>query len=93
MGFKARARKSKQNEKDKNKDDEKESIQEDESPCGIKSCKNFADKHLGGRSLGRNKVLDVWSKSDFVEIKGRVRMCKKCYRILKKETKDSKEWV
>ena len=30
MGFKARARKSKQNEKEKKKEDEKESIQENE---------------------------------------------------------------
>ncbi|CAI8252317.1 MAG: Uncharacterised protein [Methanobacteriota archaeon] len=92
MGFKARARKSKA--KDENgKKDEKSNKPENEVPCGIKSCDNFADKHLGGRSIGRNKVLEVWNKSDFDEIKGRVRMCKKCYRILKKETKDSKEWV
>ncbi|MED5271758.1 MAG: hypothetical protein VX613_02595 [Candidatus Thermoplasmatota archaeon] len=92
MGFKARARKSKS--KDENgKKDEKSNKPENEVPCGIKSCDNFADKHLGGRSIGRNKVLEVWNKSDFDEIKGRVRMCKKCYRILKKETKDSKEWV
>ncbi|MED5485202.1 MAG: hypothetical protein VYE59_01150 [Candidatus Thermoplasmatota archaeon] len=92
MGFKARARKSKS--KDENgKKDEKSNKPENEVPCGIKSCDNFADKHLGGRSIGRNKVLEVWNKSDFDEIKGRVRMCKKCYRILKKETQDSKEWV
>jgi len=92
MGFKARARKFKQNKKD-DKKNEKVVEQENEVPCGIKKCKNFADKHLGGRSLGRNKVLEVWNKSDFEEVKGRVKMCKKCYRILKKETKDSKEWV
>lgn len=91
MGFKARARKFKS--KDKEKGTEESSKPENEVPCAIKSCDNFADKHLGGRSLGRNKVLEVWSKGDFEEIKGRVRMCKKCYRILKKETKDSKEWV
>lgn len=93
MGFKARARKAKKDKKDNDKDVEKEASPENEVPCGIKSCKNFADKHLGGRSLGRNKVLEVWSKSEFGEVKGRVKMCKKCYRILKKETKDSKEWV
>lgn len=92
MGFKSRARKSKTNkENDKRKDPE--ITPENEVKCGIKNCKNFADKHLGGRSLGRNKVLEVWSKSEFEEIKGRVKLCKKCYRILKKETKDSKEWV
>ena len=68
-------------------------VPENEVKCAIKNCKNFADKHLGGRSIGRNKVLEVWNKSEFDEIKGRVKLCKKCYRILKKETKDSKEWV
>ena len=92
MGFKARARKSKPGD-DVKKEKENSSDVENEVPCGIKSCKNYADKHLGGRSLGKNKVLEVWNKSDYEEIKGRVRMCKKCYRILKKETKDSKEWV
>jgi hypothetical protein len=92
MGFKARARKSKSKE-DGNKEKKENSTPENEGPCGIKKCENFADKHIGGRSLGRNKVLEVWNKSDFDEIKGRVRMCKKCYRVLKKETKDSKEWV
>ena len=92
MGFKARARKSKSKD-EKGKKDGESSKPENEVPCAIKSCNNFADKHLGGRSLGRNKVLEVWNKSDFEEIKGRVRMCKKCYRILKKETKDTKEWV
>ena len=92
MGFKARARKSKSKENSEI-ESKKTTVKENEVPCGIKSCDNFADKHLGGRSIGRNKVLEVWNKSDFDEIKGRVRMCKKCYRILKKETKDSKEWV
>ena len=50
MGFKARARKSKS--KDENgKKDEKSNKPENEVPCGIKSCDNFADKHLGGRSI------------------------------------------
>jgi len=92
MGFKSRARKFKSN----NNNDVKEDTNmepENEVKCGIKSCNNFADKHLGGRSLGRNKVLEVWNKSNFEEVKGRVKLCKKCYRILKKETKDSKEWV
>ena len=92
MGFKSRARKSKS--KNDEGESKKTSIEpENEIKCAIKSCKNFADKHLGGRSLGRNKVLEAWSKSEFEEVKGRVKLCKKCYRILKKETKDSKEWV
>lgn len=92
MGFKSRARKSKSAKNEE--DDKKSSVEpENEIKCAIKSCNNFADKHLGGRSLGRNKVLEVWNKSNFEEVKGRVKLCKKCYRVLKKETKDSKEWV
>ena len=33
-----------------------------EIPCGISSCSNFADKHLGGRSLSQENAIDTWGK-------------------------------
>ena len=60
--------------------------------CGIKKCNKGADKSNGGRSLGANKADMVWSKGQYETQKGRVKICKSCYRIWKKETKDEKEY-
>ncbi len=60
--------------------------------CGIKRCANSADKSDGGRSLGTSKADLVWSKGQYETLKGRVKICKSCYRIWKKETKDEKEY-
>ena len=53
MGFKARARKFKPKDEGKEKEDESKS--ENEVPCGIKGCGNFADKHLGGIKVSSRK--------------------------------------
>ena len=36
-----------------------------EIPCGISSCKNFADKHLGGRSLSQENAIDTCGEGAF----------------------------
>ena len=63
-----------------------------ETSCGIKKCENWADKSNGGRSLGASKAEMVWSRGQYETQKGRVKICKSCYRIWKKETKDEKEY-
>lgn len=87
MGFKAKARK---HEKDDGVDTDKASkkgAKTGELPCGIKGCDNFADKSMGGRSLSVDDAIDMWGSSGFQERKGRVRVCKSCYRKYKKENK------
>jgi len=59
-----------------------------EIPCGVKGCEGFSDKQVGGRSLGTEDAQDVWGDSGVETRKGRVRVCKSCYRKWKKETKD-----
>ena len=58
-------------------------------PCNINGCGNWADKHLGGRSLGVPDAEEVWGSGGFSETKGRVKVCKSCYRHYKKEQKDN----
>ncbi|MDP6011607.1 MAG: hypothetical protein QF707_07425 [Candidatus Poseidoniaceae archaeon] len=91
MGFKARERKHKEARgevDDKNKRADKTG----ELSCGIKACNGWADKRLGGRSISKNDVQDIWGDGSFIASKGRVKVCKPCYRIYKKETKDDKEY-
>jgi len=86
MGFKAKARKHRKD----NGDDEKKttaSKKEGELPCGVRDCENFADKAMGGRSLSVDDAIDMWGLSGYQERKGRVRVCKSCYRKWKKENK------
>lgn len=86
MGFKAKARKHRKD----NGDDEKKttvSKNEGELPCGVRDCENFADKAMGGRSLSVDDAIDMWGSSGYQERKGRVRVCKSCYRKWKKENK------
>lgn len=86
MGFKAKARKHR---KDAGEDDKKPSkvTKEGELPCGIRDCDNFADKSMGGRSLSIDDAIDMWGESGYEARKGRVRVCKSCYRKWKKESK------
>ena len=86
MGFKAKARKHR---KDAGEDDKKPSkvTKEGEMPCGIRDCDNFADKSMGGRSLSIDDAIDMWGESGYEARKGRVRVCKSCYRKWKKESK------
>ena len=86
MGFKARARKHRS---DDGGEPSKTSSKQagGELPCGVKGCENFADKSLGGRSLSLDDVIDMWGSGGYQERKGRVRVCKSCYRTWKKENK------
>lgn len=87
MGFKAKARKHR---KDAGEEDTKAktSKKEGEIPCGVKGCENFADKSHGGRSLSVDDAIDMWGSSGYEMRKGRVRVCKSCYRKWKKENKN-----
>ena len=88
MGFKAKARKHR---KEEGGDDAKKSVKkakEGELPCGVRDCDNFADKSMGGRSLSIDDAIDMWGSSGYEARKGRVRVCKSCYRKWKKENKN-----
>ena len=63
-----------------------------EIKCGIKSCDGFSDKHMGGRSISQDDEIDVWGESGFEVRIGRVRICKSCYRTMKKEKKDDNHY-
>ena len=86
MGFKAKARKSKPKSSEDNAEKKKSSS--GEVPCAVKSCDRFADKKLGGRSLYFDDATEMWGSGNFVSTKGRVRVCKSCYRSWKKENKN-----
>ncbi len=87
MGFKARARKHR---KDAGEDGAKTTAAEKggELPCAVKGCNNFADKSLGGRSLSVDDAIEMWGSGGYETRKGRVRVCKSCYRKWKKENKN-----
>ena len=86
MGFKSKARKHR---KDSGEDEKKSSskVKEGTEPCSINDCDNWADKSMGGRSLSIENAEDVWG-SNFTIRKGRVRVCKSCYKKWKKHSKD-----
>jgi len=87
MGFKAKARKHKADSGETTDAQKSSSAKVGEIPCGIKSCQRFADKSLGGRSLSIDNAIDVWGDGGYQERKGRVRVCKSCYRKWKKDNK------
>ena len=87
MGFKAKARKHRKDD-GSDKKDKKQSRDQGELPCGINSCGKFADKSLGGSSLSLDNAIDMWGQGKFSAAKGRVRVCKPCYRAWKKENKN-----
>lgn len=87
MGFKAKARKHKVDAGENVEKKVKKSKKEGEIPCGINSCDNYADKSLGGRSLSIDNAIDVWGDGGYTQRKGRVRVCKSCYRKWKKDSK------
>jgi predicted metal-binding protein len=43
---------------------------------------------VGGRSLSIDDAIDMWGSSGYQARKGRVRVCKSCYRKWKKENKN-----
>ena len=87
MGFKAKARKHRKDD-DSDKTVSKKKSDQGELMCAIKDCAKYADKKLGGRSLSLDNALDMWGESNFTPFKGRVRVCKSCYRSWKKENKN-----
>lgn len=87
MGFKSKARKHKAESGEETETKKKSSEKVGEIPCGVKSCEKFADKSFGGRSLSIDNAIDVWGDSGYTERKGRVRVCKSCYRKWKKDSK------
>ena len=87
MGFKAKARKHRSDNGDDEKNTTTSSKKEGELPCGIRDCEKFADKSMGGRSLSIENAIDGWGSSGYEARKGRVRVCKSCYRKWKKENK------
>ena len=87
MGFKAKARKHRGSDAE-NKSEGKKKSNQGELSCAINGCDKFADKSLGGRSLSLDNALDVWGQGNFTPLKGRVRVCKSCYRTWKKENKN-----
>ncbi len=87
MGFKAKARKHRSDNGDDEKNTTISSKKEGELPCGIRDCEKFADKSMGGRSLSIENAIDGWGSSGYEARKGRVRVCKSCYRKWKKENK------
>ena len=87
MGFKAKARKHRQQDSS-SKDNRKKKSTQGELSCAINGCDKFADKSLGGRSLSLDNAIDVWGQGNFTALKGRVRVCKPCYRLWKKENKN-----
>ena len=90
MGFKANARKHQKKSGDESKKTTT-SAKEGAIPCGRKSCEGFADKDMGGRSLSIDNAIEIWGDSGYTERKGRVRVCKPCYKLWKKENKSDKD--
>ncbi len=70
------------------KSNAKKEVKPGEIPCGIADCADFADKHMGGRSLSQENAIDTWGEGAFTVRKNRVRVCKPCYKIWKKDNKD-----
>jgi hypothetical protein len=86
MGFKAKARKH-QSSDDKNEDIGEKKKKQGEQPCGVNDCEKFSDKSFGGRSLSMDDAIEMWGDGKISTRKGRVRICKSCYRSWKKENK------
>ena len=72
----------------KKKSDKKKTEKVGEIPCGINGCDGYADKHMGGRSLSQENGIETWGEGAFTVRKNRVRVCKACYRVWKKDNKD-----
>jgi len=92
MSYRQPQRKRKPQRKSSRAGSSDSSGKESEIPCGVKGCDGFSDKHVGGRSLGMDDARDMWGDSGVEMRKGRVRVCKSCYRKWKKETKDDPQY-
>ncbi len=90
MGFKANARKHQKKSGDGAKKSSS-AVKEGVIPCGKKSCEGFADKDMGGRSLSIDNAIETWGDGGYTERKGRVRVCKSCYKLWKKDNKSDKD--
>ncbi|HIG03425.1 MAG TPA: hypothetical protein EYQ53_03460 [Candidatus Poseidoniales archaeon] len=90
MGFKAKANAHRK----ATSGDEKKKGKKNEGtlPCAVNDCDNWADKKMKGRSLSLNDAEDMWGDGEFTIRKGRVRVCKKCYRAWKKDAEDNMEY-
>ncbi len=91
MGFKAKANARRKAE---GKDDSTKKSKKIEGtmPCAVDGCENWADKKLKGRSLSLDDAEEMWGDGGFTIRKGRVRVCKKCYRAWKKDSEDNMEY-
>lgn len=89
MGFKANARKKKEDAVftgriEKGKKEEFVG----EIKCDVAGCTNWADKKIGGRKKAYDWAVDVWGDSGISNDSRRVTLCKACYKIGKKHKKD-----
>ena len=69
----------------------KNSELEPQEPCEVNSCSLYADKHLGGRSVSFQDAETVWGDSGLSGTGRRVRICRSCYKQLKKALKEDRE--
>lgn len=90
MGFKAKAKKYK---KESGEEEKKTSSKSSEGtePCCINGCDNWSDKSMGGRSLSIENAEESWGQNYTVR-KGRVRVCKSCYKKWKKDSKEDNHY-
>ena len=94
MGFKSRAKKLK-HAADAARPPKEDSEDDNEgvTPCDVRSCKNWADKSMGGRRLALDRAADVWGEDGLASDGRRLSVCKQCYREWKKAKKDDPdEW-
>ena len=76
MGFKANARKRRQDAAAASGPTEKK--QEEyigEKKCDVADCENWADKKIGGRRLAFDRAVDVWGESGLSTNDRRVTVC------------------
>ncbi|MDP6906663.1 MAG: hypothetical protein QF440_04525 [Candidatus Thalassarchaeaceae archaeon] len=89
MGFKKKARKSREKSGEENgRKGRKKTATEGEKKCARNDCENWADKSFGGRSIAYDNLLDVWEEDELNGENRRMAICKSCYRKYKKAKKD-----
>lgn len=89
MGFKAKARKKRDDAAAKAGTDNK--IKEEyvgETRCDVAGCSNWADKKIGGRRKAYEWAVDVWGDNGISNDSRRVTLCKTHYKVGKKHKKD-----
>ncbi len=94
MGFKSKTRKNRDGRVKSAVEKKESDIYEGQIKCDIIECNNWADKKIGGRKMAYKRAVDVWGAAGVSRKTGKISLCKSCYRVWKKETKDEpKEWV